>query len=107
MFMKEYFYDVFLAARMNDDKTFSQFKHSVRNTIQEGIPLVWISFVLDKDKSGEKIGNAVLHMNIINGCKGTDTLVFTDSWGKNHSRKIMNMRDAWARTSMLIKIMPK
>jgi hypothetical protein len=106
-FFNVYFYDAFLRARMEDEKNYDRFKVAIRNSINNGVPLIWIAFVFEKSKPGQRIGNVALHMNIINGCDGLKSIIYTDSWGKGHERKFMRMQDAWARTLMLAKIMPK
>lgn len=106
-FFNVYFYDAFLKARMEDEKNYDRFKVAIRNSINNGVPLIWIAFVFEKSKPGQRIGNVALHMNIINGCDGLKSIIYTDSWGKGHERKFMRMQDAWARTLMLAKIMPK
>lgn len=73
-----------------------------------GIPLAW-SVILGKAPENPPVSQAAgSHMRIISGYnKGTGEIVYSDSWGARHERKIMSLDDAWAITTGLYSIDPK
>ncbi|MBQ7176011.1 MAG: hypothetical protein IJS08_01240 [Victivallales bacterium] len=64
----------------------------VKPYIDQGIPLVW---------------GVPGHARIINGYRGNDTIIFTDSWGGGHENKPMDVREAVSLTCDLYLVRPK
>ena len=100
---------MFRAIRQKDRGDYQKFLNQIRENIDAGIPVCWCTFVLPSQK--ETSGGATdfgMHMRIINGYNTrTGDIIFTDSWGKGHEKKIVNAEDAWAITFTTLGVLPR
>ena len=104
-------YDLYYAFRDNLDdfvesmqkhSDFKKFKREIQKNIQEGKPVLW-SCMLGVVKEGAHLPQATGgHMRLIQGYnfskEGEETIIYSDSWGQDHGRKVMKLQDAWAIT---------
>lgn len=101
--------EVFRAIRQKDRGDYQKFLNQIRENIDAGIPVCWCTFVLPSQK--QTSGGATdfgMHMRIINGYNTrTGDIIFTDSWGKGHEKKIVNAEDAWAITFTTLGVLPR
>ncbi len=85
--------EVYKQMRLRDTGGMEKFQNSIVGYIDKGIPLVWL---------------VPGHMRIINGYNSkTGEIIYTDSWGAGHERKIMKREEAWVLTRYLFVIRPK
>ncbi len=85
--------EVYKQMRLRDTGGMEKFQNSIVEYIDKGIPLVWL---------------VPGHMRIINGYNSkTGEVIYTDSWGAGHERKIMPKDEAWVLTSYLFVIRPQ
>lgn len=87
---------------MSDKKLFTQCRNTdptaakklmsiVKSHIDRGIPLMWL---------------IPGHARLINGYKGSGTIVYSDSWGAGHERKTMSIQEALALTYEVYAVTP-
>lgn len=83
------------------EREFKLFRSWVRESIDRGIPLVW-------GIAGPQRQKFSRHLRIINGYNDArKEIIYTDSWGAGHERKIMGEAEAWAITGELLQIEPR
>ena len=101
-------YGIYRDTRCCDTRNSNKFTAEIQNSIDKGIPLVWAIYSFQNMTDGKKIGKVNGHMRIINGYnKKTNQIIYTDSWGKGHEIKYMDVKDAWTINIMLMQIRPK
>ena len=94
------------AVRQRDKRAFRQFVEDIRENIDKGYPLCWGTMVL-AGQNGEA-GTFGMHERIINGYNPrTNQIIYTDSWGFGHEKKMMKMDEAWAITVNLFVLIPR
>ncbi len=104
--MKRLDFNVFKEVRQKEREG-KNFMETVKESIDEGIPLCWGTFIFPKVEGGAG-SDFGLHMRIINGYNDkTDSIVYTDSWGANHEKKILPASDAWGITVNLVSLSPR
>ena len=91
---------------------YNKFQKSVKQSIDKGVPLLWSLHLGLYPENGEPaLQNGGGHMRIIIGYNFKDpakpTLIFTDSWGAGHEKKVIAMADAFAATTGLISVEPQ
>ncbi len=85
--------DVYKAFRLEDTSGRRNFEKDIVEYIGKGVPLVWM---------------IPGHMRIITGYNADrGEIVFSDSWGQKHERKIMKTDDAWVITTHLFVMRPR
>lgn len=90
--------------RAKESVPYSRFQKELKKSIEAGIPLCWGTFFLPTGKEQPQIA---FHMRIINGYNPvTNDVIFSDSWGKDHERKLMPMQEAWSITFCMFQIKP-
>ena len=103
-----YEYGIFKAAKCRNGKMPEKFQKNVHEYLDKGIPLVWVTYVFSNKRKGQSIGQVSMHMRIINGYNArSNDIIYTDSWGKGHEKKMLSLNDAWAQTLMLIAVTPR
>ena len=104
--MKSLDFGIFRDLRGKDRRASKVFFKEVRDSIDEGIPLCWSTYIFPAvDKSSSEFG---MHMRIITGYNAkTGDLIYSDSWGAGHEKKIMKPEDAWGITVNLISLEPR
>ena len=83
------------------------FLEAVKENIDEGIPLCWSTFIFPGvgGSGGSEFG---MHMRIITGYNTkTGEIIYSDSWGAEHEKKVMKPEDAWGITVNLIALEPR
>ena len=91
------FYDMadnklFIEARNMKGNNTERLMKMVKSYIDRGIPLMW--FVPG-------------HARMINGYRGNNTIIYSDSWGAGHERKEMKAKEAVAITYSIYVVTPK
>ena len=103
-----YEYEVFKNARCRNEKMVEKFNKNVKEYLEKGIPLIWVTYTFSNTAKGQPMGEISMHMRIINGYnEKSNNIIYTDSWGKGHEKKRLSLNDAWARTLMLIAVSPR
>lgn len=103
-----YEYGIFKLARCRNGKTSEKFYKTVKEYLNKGIPLIWVTYVFKNSGNKKLLGKLSMHMRIINGYNAlNNNIIYTDSWGKGHEKKILSLNDARARTLMLIAVTPR
>ncbi len=86
---------------MQKHSDFKKFRREIQKNILEGKPLLWCCY-LGVIKEGDMPQMMGAHMRLIQGYnfskKGEETIIYSDSWGQKHERKVMKLEDAWAMT---------
>ncbi|MGB1258755.1 MAG: C39 family peptidase [Akkermansiaceae bacterium] len=85
---------------------YNRFKKSIKDKIDEGIPLLWALQVgVFPERGIPQSGGG--HMRLIIGYnEKTDEIIYTDSWGPGHEYKRMKTANAFTPTMHLITIKP-
>jgi len=86
--------------------SYSRFKNKIYTYIDQGIPIGWCLQLgmFKEDNLPQSFGG---HMRLIIGYnKGTDELIYSDSWGDGHGKKRMPTGDAFCMTSALLALPP-
>ena len=104
--MNSFDFDTFCKFRSQDRRDKENFFEQVRESIDEGLPLCWATFILPgQDEANSEFG---LHMRIINGYNPTTReIVYSDSWGAGHEKKTMSNDAAWGITINLFGLVPR
>ncbi len=104
--MNSFDFDTFCKFRSQDRRGKENFFEQVRESIDEGLPLCWSTFILPgQDEANSEFG---LHMRIINGYNPTTReIVYSDSWGAGHEKKTMSNDAAWGITINLFGLVPR
>lgn len=81
----------------------SKFKSAIVKAINLEQPLLW-SVMLGVIKEGTYLPQSTGgHLRLISGYNFKDpknpTIIYTDSWGASHERKVMSLKEAWAITT--------
>ena len=100
----DFVYPCFVAGRLGDRAGRQKFFNSIRQSINQGVPLCWAVLLLPD--SPEKVG-AGYHLRIINGfSRDGKNIIYTDSWGKGHEKKTMSADAAFGITLRLFSVAP-
>ena len=105
--MKSLDFKVFRELRKKDKGDNRDFLEAVKENIDEGIPLCWSTFIVPGvgGSGGSEFG---MHMRIITGYNTkTGEIIYSDSWGAEHEKKVMKPEDAWGITVNLIALEPR
>ena len=105
--MKSLDFKVFRELRKKDKGDNRDFLEAVKENIDEGIPLCWSTFIFPGvgGSGGSEFG---MHMRIIIGYNTkTGEIIYSDSWGAEHEKKVMKPEDAWGITVNLIALEPR
>ena len=104
--MPEMDYKVFKELR--NHRPIKDFKKYVTSCIDRGVPICWSIMVFPADKNaggdGKKIGG---HMRLITGYCDNGDIIYSDSWGKGHEKKVISQADAIAITKRLFTLEPR
>ena len=98
---------IYTEMRCEDKGNYQDFFKEIQRNIDAGIPLCWVTITLphQADNNTDKIQP---HMRIINGYNTrTGDVIYTDSWGLGHEKKVMSRQDAWGITQMLCAMTPR
>ena len=91
-----------------DQVAFRNFLADIEKCVDQGIPLAWsvmLGIVQENPRLPQDRGG---HMRIISGYnKATREIIYSDSWGAGHERKIMSFEDAWTITGGLYSLDPR
>ena len=89
--------------RALDKNARDTFFRQIRESIDMGLPLCWTTMVIAPDR-----GAPGLHMRLITGYHpATGAVVYSDSWGAGHEKKVMSGTEAWGVTRHLFGILPR
>ncbi|MDO9542227.1 MAG: cysteine peptidase family C39 domain-containing protein [Kiritimatiellia bacterium] len=87
---------------------FKNFLADIEKCVDQGIPLAWsvaLGIVPETPQLPQTKGG---HMRIIFGYnKATKEILYSDSWGAGHERKVMGAEDAWTITHGLYSLDPR
>ena len=98
--------DVLREVRTKNKSDLHRFQRSVQAHIDQGVPLLW-TVMLGKVPETGIPQNAGGHMRLIIGYNtAKDLILYSDSWGPGHERKIMSASDAWTMTTGAMSIEP-
>ena len=95
------------ATRTKSKSGIGKFEREVKRNIDSGIPLLWTVTVgiypeprrIDQTRGG--------HMRLIIGYNERDRqVIFSDSWGAGHEKKILPLEDAYCMTKGIYSIRP-
>ena len=104
--MPEMTYEVFKEIR--NHRPIKDFHKYVKTCIDRGVPVCWSIMVFPTDKAaggeGKKIGG---HMRLITGYCDNGDIIYSDSWGKGHEKKVISQADAIAITKRLFTLEPR
>ena len=104
--MPQMTYAVFKEIRNN--RPIRDFRKYVKSCIDRGVPICWSIMVFPTDKAaggdGKKIGG---HMRLITGYCDNGNIIYSDSWGKGHEKKVIRTDDAIAITKRLFTLEPR
>ncbi|HCE43016.1 MAG TPA: hypothetical protein DET40_05675 [Lentisphaeria bacterium] len=95
-------------AKCEKDKSgYKGFQTDIMKHVDAGIPLMWsVILGIVKEEGLPQAGGG--HMRIIFGYnKEKSEILYTDSWGAKHERKVMPMDDAWTITTGLYSFDPR
>ena len=101
---------ILMQCRLRRNQDFIKFTANIRSYVDSGIPLFWSCLVgmypeVPDINSG---GRAFGHMRLIIGYNSkTHEILYSDSWGPNHSLKRMPDTQAWAMTKGLLVLKPR
>ncbi|HBC88269.1 MAG TPA: hypothetical protein DCZ94_15060 [Lentisphaeria bacterium] len=90
------------------DKTgYRSFNADIMKHVDIGIPLIWgVELGIVKEENLPQRGGG--HMRIIYGYnKEKNEIIYSDSWGQGHERKVMPLDDAWTITNGLYSFDPR
>lgn len=106
LLMKSLDFNVFREIRAKDRRESKAFFEAVRENINDGVPLCWATFIFPAvEQSGSDFG---MHMRLITGYNDkTGEIIYSDSWGAGHEKKVMKPEDAWGITVSLITLEPR
>jgi len=100
-------FDLYKQARARREAARDDFQANVKQSIDNGIPVVW-SVVLGIVDETPPIHGFGGHMRLIIGYNDfTHQILYTDTWGAGHELKRMPLSDAWAITFGLYTIVPE
>ncbi len=98
---------IYTEMRCEDKGNYRDFLKEIRRNIDAGIPLCWVTLTLPH-QADNKTDMIQPHMRIINGYNTrTGDVIYTDSWGIGHEKKVMSSQDAWGITQMLCAMTPR
>ena len=98
---------IYTEMRCEDKGNYRDFLKEIRRNIDAGIPLCWVTLTLPH-QADNKTDKIQPHMRIINGYNTrTGDVIYTDSWGIGHEKKVMSPQDAWGITQMLCAMTPR
>ena len=100
--------DLLRQARTKRQSDLTHLKNDVIKYVDVGIPLIWdvyLGLVEEKPKLSEQMSGGHLRL-IIGYNKKTDELLYTDSWGRGHELKRLEVGDAMTMTFGLYVIKP-
>lgn len=91
-----------------DQVAFRNFLADIEKCVDQGIPLAWsvmLGIVKENPRLPQDRGG---HLRIISGYnKTTKEIIYSDSWGAGHERKVMPFEDAWTITAGLYSLDPR
>ncbi len=97
---------IYVLARQRDHDI-RKFEKYVREYIDRGAPLLWLTVTLPR-MPGNDEATLQAYSRIISGYNPkTGDIIYTDSRGVEHEKKIMPLREAWAITALLVRIEPR
>lgn len=98
---------IYTEMRCEDKSAYREFSEEIRDNIDAGVPLCWVTITLPH-QADNKTNQIQPHMRIINGYNTrTGDVIYTDSWGPGHEKKVMSLQDAWGITQMLCAMTPR
>lgn len=93
-------------ARAKSRSDFSRWQSDIRKHVDEGVPLLWTVMVglYKEEKLPQGFGG---HMRLIIGYNEKEqTVIYSDTWGMGHERKVMPMDEGFAMSTGLFSIEP-
>jgi hypothetical protein len=100
--------EILRRARAKRAGEMARFQSSIQENINSGVPLLW-AVVLGKVKETPdlRMTSTSGHMRMIIGYNPkTSEIIYTDTWGPGHERKVMSLSDAWTISTALYTIKP-
>lgn len=95
--------EAFIRSRVKRRPGLRKFTTIVRNNIDKGYPVVWAVIYFD-----ERLARNGFHARLINGYNDKqNTIIYTDTWGAGHEKKVMPMEDAYAITHIMLLVYPR
>ncbi len=86
--------------------SFSRFNSKIKEYIDQGIPVGWcLQLGLFPEKGMEQAMGG--HMRLIIGYnQKTQEIIYSDSWGKGHAKKVMDAGEAFSMSNILVVLPP-
>ncbi len=100
--------DLYIQMRVKKDRNdYKHFLKDIKKYIDKGYPCVW-TVVLGIVKEPEIPQASGGHQRLIIGYnEKTRKIIYSDSWGKGHEKKYMDMDNAWGITQALSLYLPR
>jgi len=100
--------DTLRKARTSSSARTQKFLSHIEEYIDKGVPLIWgvqLGLVEERPALPQAVGG---HMRLIIGYNSrTDEILYSDSWGSEHTLKRMGLDDAWTITTGLYVMLPR
>ena len=95
------------ATRTKTNSGIGKFEREVKRNIDSGIPLLWtvtLGIYPEPKRISQSRGG---HMRLIIGYNERDReIIFSDSWGAGHEKKVLPLEDAYCMTNGIYSIRP-
>ena len=99
--------EVLRTTRTKSSSGIGKFEREVQRTIDAGIPLLWtvtVGIFPEPKRISQTRGG---HMRLIIGYNERDKeIIFSDSWGAGHEKKVLPLEDAYCMTHGIYSIQP-
>lgn len=99
--------ETLLAGRKHNASGIRKFEKIVADSIDKGRPVLWgvtLGIAPEKPLLPQTRGG---HLRLIIGYNAKeDTVIYTDSWGAGHERKVMPAATAFAITNLMMELIP-
>ena len=91
-----------------DKSEFKNFLSVIKSSVDKGLPVIWcvqLGMIPEKGLTSQTGGG---HMRLITGYNDKEkSVIYSDTWGAGHEKKIMSSEDAWVMTSVLLQLEPR
>lgn len=102
--LDQFQYPTFILARQTDRSARQKFISTIRQSINQGVPLCWAVMLFPDSPENTGAGG---HLRIISGLsRDGKTIIYTDTWGAGHEKKFMAADHAFGITMRLFSVAP-
>lgn len=100
-------HEILRAMRLSEKSDLKKFQSNLKEYVNKGIPVIWrvtLGIVKEPNLPQQSSG----HMRLLIGYnEKTKEVVFSDTWGAGHEKKMMSLEDAWVITNGTILLEPR